>query len=218
MANQLQVYVNQDSPRAEAESNWADLKGTKRGEVCVVDFLTEMVLEGRGYQVRAGTKSTAITGDVAITDTAAEQCVDAASGMTFMPFETMISVNNQGGDGFECAGKSVGAVSTAGTLFTPLPLYSGGTASRCTSRNKTAGGCTVTAELATTTRQHFHYSEEFVGDNANEEQVVGILWTPRIIPVCQGAACFYVQIASASTGPGYFVHTNWIEMPTANIT
>ncbi len=218
MANQLQVKVNQDSPRAESEGNWADLKGTKRGEVCVVDFFTEMVLEGRGFQSRAGTKKTSITMDAAaITDTQSEMSVTCNTSMTFLPFEVMINTDTQVGDAFECAGKSVPTLAAAGTLFTPLPLYSGGVASRVTAYTKTAGGCTVAGELATDTRQHFMYCEEFVGDDTNEEAVIGILWTPRIVPVCKGSCAFYVQIAAA-TAATYFSHINWLEMPTANIT
>jgi len=214
----LQVTVGQDSPQAYAEGNFQPLKGTKRGEVCVVDFLTECVLEGRGFQVRAGTKSTAITGDIVLTDTASEMCVEAESGVTFLPLEVDIGLNNLAGDGLEMGGKSVGTLSSAGTLFTPLPLYSGGTVSLCRARTKTAGGVTVAAEATTTTCQHFVYVEEFVGDTANEQVHCGVLWIPRLVPVLNGTSCFYVQIASATAGPGYFAHINYVEMPTANIT
>ena len=218
MSNQLQVLVNQDSPRAVSEGTWAGLKGTKRGEVCIVDFFTELALEGRTFQVRAGLKGTAITGGVAIVSTESEMCVDSAAGVTFMPFEVQLAINNAGGDEFECAGKSVAEASSSGNVFVPLPLLSGGIASRCTARAETAGACTVAAEAVTTTRQHFHYSEEFVGDDTNEEQVAGLLWTPKLPPVCKGVACFYVQIASATGGPGYFAHISYAELTTAQIT
>lgn len=219
MSNQLEVLVNQDSPRALSEGVWADLKGSKRGEVCVVDFYTEMALEGRIYQVRAGDATTGITGDVAIVSTDAEMCADAQVGTTIMPIEAMITWDALGGHALECAGKSVGTVSTSGTLVVPLPLYAGGSACRAIARVQGAGVLQVAAEDVTTTRQHFHYSEEFVNDDVNEQAPWNpVIWQPRIPPICKGAACFYLQIASATTGPIYFAHFNFIELPTVNIS
>lgn len=219
MSNQLEVLVNQASPRALSEGVWGDLKGTKRGEVCVVDFYTEMALEGRIYHVCAGTIVAGITGDVAITDTDAEMCADALTGTTIMPIEAMITWQAVGGDELECAGKSVGTLSTSGTLFIPLPIKAGGPACRAIARVDGAGILQVAAEVTTTTRQHFHYSEEFVGDDVNEPAPWNpVVWIPRIPPVLKGEACFYLQIASATGGPTYFAHFNFIELPTVSVT
>jgi len=219
MAN-LQVLVNQDSPRSHAEGLEIAIKGTKRGEVCVVDFLTELVLEGRAYHVQTGTKTTAITGDAAITDTAAEIAVSNTTGLTQLPLEVMVTIDAAVGDAEEIAGKSVGSCHTraSGTVFTPLPLLSGGPRSGCYADVQTAGGVTVTAELPTTTRRHFQWNVEFVGDDANEEQESCFLWNPRAIPVLVGSACFYVQIAAGTTGPDYFAHYNYAELPTKNVS
>jgi len=215
----MEVKVGQASPGTNAEGVWADLKGNRRGEVCIVDFLSEMALEGRCYQIRAGTVSTALTGDVAITDTAAEMTLDAASGVTFIPIEVMITWNNLGGDALECAAKSVGTASSGGDAFTPLPLYAGGIAARCSARVDPAGGCTVAAELDTTTRQHFMYAQEFVSDDDGEAEPWNpVVYHPKLPCIGKGVACFYVQIASASTGPGYFAHIDFGEFLTAQVT
>ena len=97
---------------------------TTMGHLVVVNFYQAMILDGRGYQVRAGTVTTPATGDVAITDTDAEMCADAASGTTIMPMYAQITLDAQGGDAFESAGKSVTVVSNAGAAFVPLPLKS----------------------------------------------------------------------------------------------
>lgn len=215
----MEVKVGQASPETNSEGVWADLKGNRRGEVCIVDFWTEMALEGRCYHVRAGTISVAITGDEAITSTDAEMCVDSAAGVTFLPYEVMITWNNLGGDGLECAAKSVGTASNGGTPFVPLPLYAGGIAARSTARVQTAGLVLVAAETDTTTRQHFHYSQEFVSDDDSEAEPWNpVIWHPKLPPVCKGVACFYVQIASISTGPGYFAHIDFAELLTVNVT
>ena len=214
-----QVRVNQDSPRAAGEGQWIDAKGTKRGELCVIDFLTEMALEGRAYQVRAGTVTTAITADVALTDTDAEMCADAGDGVTIMPVEAMISIDTHVNDEIEIAGKSVATASTVGTAFKPLPLLIGGPAARATARVDGAGVTQVTAELTTTTVRHFNTVAEFSPTDGGDPHMAinPTLWQPRVPPVLNGIRCFYIQIGSKSTGCTYFAHFDFIELLTVNV-
>ena len=186
------------------------------GQIVTCDFYTSAILDGRGYQVRLGTITTPVTGDVAITDAAAEMCADAAAGTTLMPFSAGLTLYTKGGDAFEAAGKSVATVSSGGTAFTPLPLRSGGTAAVSTARAQAAGNVVVTAELATTTLRHFEWGEEFVQDAGTEGWMPGnpFVWEPKAAPVLVGARCFYVQVASATGGPGYMAHFDYLEFPT----
>src|SRR3990167_5437939 len=88
------------------------------GQLIVCDFYQAMILDGRGYQVRAGTITAPLTGDVAITDTAAEMCADALAGTTIIPAYLNAHVESlNGGTLPEIAAKSVGAVSSAGAGF-----------------------------------------------------------------------------------------------------
>ena len=215
----LRVLVQQDSLNAAGEGTWTAAKASKLGYLVVMDFYTQMAIEGRIYQVRAGTITTPLTGDVAITDTAAEMCADAAVGTTIIPVSASITLDTQGGDAFESAGKSVATASSAGTAFVPLNLKSGGPAATSTARVDAAGAVTVTLELATTTLRHFEWSAEFVQDAGTESPFATqpLVWEPRCPPVLVGPRCFYIQIASATGGPGYFAHFDYIELPTANI-
>lgn len=214
------LRVNQDSPRAAGEGQVVDAKGTKRGELCVVSFLMEMALEGRGYQVRNGTKSTAITGDIVLTDANAEMCVDAPQGITIMPVEAMVSIEQGIKDAIEIAGKSVATASTSGSAFTPLPLYIGGTACASTARADTAGAVVVTAELATTTVRHFNTVSEFTADDGGDPHTASnpTLWQPQAPPVLNGVRCFYVQVGTVTTGSEYWAHFDFIEIPTINVS
>ena len=206
------IYVAQDTIEAAGEGTWMASKGSKMGFQVVMDFYTQMAIEGRCFHVRAGTITTPLTGDIAVTDTAAEMCVDAQTGYTVIPTRLNISVESiNGGTLPEAYAKSVAAISTAGTAFIPLPILTGGAAASTTARVTAAGGVTVTAELATTTRQHFANTITAQADRilANE--------TLRGI-VLPGPACFYVQVAGTTAGPTYFGNLDYIELPTTAVS
>ena len=177
------------------------------GQLVVANFYQGMILDGRGFQVRAGTITTPLTGDVLITDTAAEMCADAASGTTIMPCFLQIDIEALGGTLPQVAAKSVATVSSAGTAFVPLPLKSDGSAAVSTARVSAAGGVTVTAEVATTTPVHYIRTMTVAGD-------VQATWEPAAAPVLVGPRCFYVQVGSVTTGSTYFGNFNFIEIPT----
>jgi hypothetical protein len=210
----IRFYVGQDTLEAHGESSWQNAKMSKMGFQIVQDFYTQMAIERRCYQVRAGTISVPIVGDVLITDTAAEMCADAASGTTIIPVTCNINFNLAAGTLFECAGKSVATVSSAGTAFVPLPLYSGGVAAVTTARAQTAGAVTVTAELATTTLRHFSWGHPIA---AGAWPTI-YDWQPRVPPILNGPRCFYVQIAGTGTGPSYFASFDYIELPTTAVS
>lgn len=184
------------------------------GSMVVLDFFAKAVLDGRGFQVRAGTITTPLVGDVAITDTAAEFCVDCVAGYVIIPLFAQVSVRAGTGTAHEFAAKSVATVSSAGTAFVPLPLSSGGTAAVTTARVAAAGGVTVTAELATTTLRHWEYAQQAVFTTG---QVIIPAWEPLRPPRLNGARCLYVQLAAAGTGPSYYAHLDYLEFTSAQL-
>ena len=187
------------------------------GALVTIDFLVKAVLDGYGFQVRAGTITTPLVGDVAITDTAAEYCVDIANGGTLIPLSSGISIRAGTGTAHEIAIKSVVTASSAGTAFVPLLLKSDGVAASLSSaRVAAAGGVTVTAEAATTTRRHWEYAQQAVFTTG---QVGFLSWDPlrppRLVGTSAAGQCLYVQIAAATTGPSYYGHLDYLEIPTA---
>lgn len=182
---------------------------TTMADQVVADFYQAMLLDGRGYQVRAGTITAPLTGDIAITDTAADMAADAASGTTIIPVYLNASVESlNSGTLPEIAAKSVATVSSAGTAFVPLPLKSDGSAAVSTARVQAAGAVTVTAELATTTLRHFANVIAVAGDVILADHEF------RPAPVLVGARSFYVQVAGVTAGPLYFAHFDYLELPT----
>jgi len=212
------IFVAHDTVAASGEGAWVPKKGNKLGFEVIVDFYTQMAIEGRAFQVRAGTISVPAVGDIVITDTAADMCVDAALGTTIIPVYCNISYNLAAGTLFEAAGKSVATASTVGAAFVPLNLKSDGPAAVSTARVAETGsaavGVTVTTEAATTTLRHFSFSQPIAAGAWD----TWYDWTPKSPPVLNGVRCFYVQIAGAGTGPSYYAHFDYIELPTVNVS
>ena len=181
---------------------------TTMADQVVMDWYQAQILDGRGYQVRAGTITTPLTADVEITDTAAEMCADAAAGTTIIPLYLNVDIEALGGTLPAVFAKSVATVSSAGTAFVPLPLKSNGAAAVTTARVTAAGGVTVTAELATTTLRHFGRTVATAAATPIADHEF------RPAPLLVGARCFYVQVGSVTTGSTYFAHFDYIEGPT----
>ncbi len=186
----------------------------------VMQWYQFLILDGRGYQVRAGTITTPLVGDVVLTDTAAEISVDALAGTTIIPVNQIISVRLSTGTLHEYATKSVGVVSSAGTAFVPLLLKNDGAAAVSTARVSAAGGVTVTAELATTTRRHWSWSNPAAGFTGALPGDQHQEWHPATesgSPVLVGPVCLYTQIAATGTGPSYYANLDYIEIPSAMV-
>lgn len=185
------------------------------GAQIVMDFYTKAMLAGCGMQVRAGTITTPLVGDVVLTDTAAEFCVDPGAGLVLLPVSQIISVRLATGTLHEYATKSVLTASTVGAAFVLLPLLIGGRASGSTGRVAAAGGVTVTAELATTTRRHWSWSNPAAGFTGALPGDQHQEWTPRTPPPILVGTCLYTQIAATGTGPSYYANLDVLEFTRA---
>lgn len=191
------------------------------GVQVIVDFYTWAMSIGAAFQVRAGTITTPLVGDVVITDAVCEMATAALAGTLLIPTSANISFRLAAGTLFESAGKSTAvATMSGGTAFVALPLKTIGpnlaatpTAAVTTSMVSAAGGVTVAAELATTTRRHFSWSQPI----AAGAWPTWYDWAPRAAPHLAGPSCFYLQIAGAGTGPSYYASYDFIEMPTTQL-
>ena len=216
--------VAQDTVESAGEGTWVAGKASKMGFQIVTDFYMQMAIEQRAFQVRAGTIATGLASDSTLTDTAAQMCVDAASGLTIIPASfgwAMLDVAT--GTNLQVAIKSVGAASSAGTAFVPLPLYQGGAAANATARAATDGGVTVAAETTTTTRRLFEYvalqtqSATVLTVGAQVAQAA-ISWVPRVPYIGVGVACVYVQSASTTAFTLHYGHLDYVELPTTAVS
>ena len=212
----IRGLVQQDALGSAGEGTWSAAKLNKMGQQIVVDFYTQMAIEGRAYQARAGTITAPITGDIIITDTKAEMATSPAVGTTIIPCDLSVSLEAIGGTLPEIAAKSVGAVHTAQTtVFVALPLLMGGAAATSDSGVGTAGGVTVAAELNTTTREHFH---RLITAVVQENVIQHSFAASGPPPVLVGPAAFYVQIGSVTTGSTYMAHYDFVELATTAVS
>lgn len=213
----MQVYVSTDSPLAIAEDNLANAKGTKRGELCVIDFFTQMALEGRVFQIRAGSVSSPLVGDVTITDQVAEWAIEAPLGLTILPCYLNVALNLHAATLAEICAKSRAWTTaiTFTTAFVPLPLYIGGPQSMARAFLDAAGGVDVGAgESLTLDRLHYSWSQPI----AAGAWTTTLEWKPLAPPPIAGRSIFYVQIGADTTGPSYFATNEYIELPTINLS
>jgi hypothetical protein len=207
------IYVAQDTVDAAGEGTWMAAKGSKMGFQVIQDFYTQMAIEGRIYQVRAGTIATPLISDVVVTDTAAEFAVDPATGYIALPVFEQFAVETDAATLANYTTKSAAGASSVAAAFVPLPLMTGGAACASTARvAAAAGGCTVPAELATTTKVHFYYCAA----TASLARPL-IDWTPRTPPVIGAADVLYTQVASTGTACQYYAHLDFIELPLAAV-
>ncbi len=212
------AYVRQSIPSAGyGEGTGAAGIASRLGIEATMDFYTFSMLCGAGYQIRAGTITTPVVGDVVLTDVNAEMCVDApTSQLTIIPVNLNVSMRLLTGTLHEYAVKSVTGASTVGAAFTPLQLKSGGPGAVATARVANNGGVTVPAELVTNTRRHWSGSNPAAGaTGALPTNLFTLDWTPRVPPILTGPWVVYVQIAATGTGPSYYAALEWLEYPTA---
>ena len=221
---QLYGSVNDDTLQAAAEGTNIAIQATWRGELRTIDFITQMLLQGRCYQIRAGTIATGVAADSVLTDAAAEGCVDAVAGTTIIPINLGLTFDDIAtATTVKAAVKAVGVVSSAGTAFVPLPLLQGGTAATSTARVANNGGVTVTAELATTTRRLWQYNSVSTQTPTTDTppsagSIASVAaGVADLNYVGKGAACVYVQVAATTAFPLYFFNLDYIEIPTVNL-
>lgn len=211
-------YVRQSIPSSGLpEQSSSTGIATRLGLEAMMDFFMYSALVGAAYQIRAGTITTPVVGDVALTDTAAEMCVDAPSALlTIIPVNLNISLRLLTGTLHEYAVKSVAGASTVGAAFAPLQLKSSGPAATATARVANNGGVTVPAEAVTTTRRHWSFANPAAGaTGALPTAGYDLQWNPRVPPVLTGPWVIYTQIAATGTGPSYYAAFEWLEFPTA---
>ena len=210
----LRAYAKSQMVNRKTDDTWTELRATRDGAPIVQPWLTALTIEGKVYQVRMGTVTTPLVGDIVITTVAAEAAAEAALGYVIMPVYLNVQIEALGGTLPELAFNSVGAlITTLGTAFTPLNLKIGGAAANARAAVAAAGGVAVAADGATTTRQIYRHTQAVAASvSCIANQVFEV---PHVLV---GPASVYLQIGSATTGSDYFGHFDFVELTAAEIS
>lgn len=185
----------------------------RSGAQVVMDFYTKAIKDGKGYQLRAGTITAPVVGDVLITDTKAEMAVDAEAGVCIIPTYANVALQLAAATLYEVGIKSQAAISTSGTAFVPLPLLKNGVAWGGVARVAAAGGVVVANELVTDTALHYSWAQPI----AAGAYTTTFEWQPTAPPWWNGAACGYLQIGGDTTGPSYFSNLDFLSMTSSSL-
>ena len=209
------VYAKQQSVSRFSDDTWVNLRASRDGSPIIMPWYVALAIEGRVYQVRLGTITAPLTGDIEITTVAAESAAEAAAGSTIIPLYVNVDLEALGGTLPQACFKSVNAlITTLGTAFVPLNLRIGGPAASGRAAVAAAGGVAVAAESNTTTRVLASGHTSGIGDaqpNLLDQQF-------RYPNVLVGPASIYLQVGTVMTGSDYFAFYNYAELLTNDIT
>ena len=209
------VYAKQQSVTRAGDNTWLSLRASRDGSPILFPWYFALAVEGKVYQVRLGTITAPLTGDVDITDTAAEAASEAAAGMTIIPLYANVDLEALGGTLPQACLKSVGAlITTLGTQFIPLPLRIGGPPASGRAAVAAAGGVAVAAEVNTTTRVLASGHTSAIGD-VQPNLMDQLFEVPHVLV---GPASVYLQVGTVTTGSAYFAFYDYAELLTNDIT
>ena len=206
----LDSFKTRTSPAGLSNGVETQMTVNASGAGVILDFLTQSLINGHGFQVRLGALTTPVTGDVEVTTVAAELSHDSVAGHVLIPFHFTFDLEALGGTLPQASVKMTATASTAGTAFTPLPLLTGGRAAATTARAAAAGGVTVVDDAVTTTRLLWAAHQAAMG---NFECDVD-LWGRGIV---NGAGNIYVAVGSVTTGSTYFTQLSSLEFTSAQL-
>ena len=209
------VYAKQQSAQRVSDDTWTNLRGSRDGAPICMPWQVALAIEGKVYQVRLGTITAPLTGDIEITTVAAEAASEAAAGHTILPLAINVEVEALGCTLPQACVKAVNAlITTLGTAFVPLNLRIGGPAAAGRSAVAAAGGVAVASETQATTRVLASAHMSAIGDS--QPQVINKQFkTPHVLV---GPASMYLQVGTVMTGSDYFGFYNFAELLSNDIT
>lgn len=79
------AQVRQNTYQSYSEGQERVVRSNRRGELVVIDFWTQLVLDGRMFHMQIGTESTPVDSTTTIADTLVWMLVDGVSGTTLLP-------------------------------------------------------------------------------------------------------------------------------------
>ena len=229
--------VRQNSYENYPEAQDRPFRINKRAETVVVDFYTEMVMDGRTFGVQIGTMDGAAainsTG-TAVADTLVWALTDAANGTTLIPVQAQVAIAT-----WETAtlidfmleadmGKVRFSAVGGGGAFTAINTRgdSPRNAASTSYVNLTTGAGVQAAAKSTIGGKDGSYEfymnaiETNLGDEADAAQNAGLRWSAKedgSPPIIVGPGSFLFHLAVASADVTAYGNYRFIELPSESV-
>ena len=227
--------VRQASYGNYSEGQERAVRSNRRGELVVVDFYTQMVLDGRTFAVNIGAEDDAINSTAAIDDQTVWALTDIAVGNTIIPVQAQASIATWTTSSLvnfmleADMGKVRFSAVGGGGAFTPLNLRGDSPrASAGSSYVNLTTGAGVTAAAKSTVggvdgsiEFHKYSIEDNWGDTGDTIPESGLNWRAKDVgapPVIVGPGSFVFHLGATTadvTAYGYYV---FIELPSESVT
>ena len=92
----MTVRVQQGTYLATNNNSSADARANRRGELVVIDFWTQLVLDGRVFHIQLGTEDAPINSTTGIDDTTVWALADNPVGITMLPAFAQVVMSGLG--------------------------------------------------------------------------------------------------------------------------
>lgn len=212
--------VQQDAYAPSPEDTLKPVRLNPRGELVVPDWMTQLALDGRVFNISNLTIETVALGSTSFADTDPFILVDVPTGTTIIPLEVLLA---QGGT---VAGGVITVLittddglrfSSGGTAVTPINLRKDDPITSATSAYVGDATAIVAAANVDADTIWAGLLDQDVTDPNSTENVI---WTARnyIPPILIGPASLLIFAFAATTAPGLFWSVKWAEIPTVSVT
>jgi len=222
--------VRQNSYEAQPDQTQRTARINRRGELVVVDFWSQLVIDGRMFHMQIGNESAPVDSTTTVDDELVWMLVDNAANTSMLPALVNLQLQTSASDTapiesyFEID-RAKARYSTGGSAFVPENL--------CTSRPRASVaaaayvGTDITALAKTAVPGSMEISRkayaETTPSNSNEPVDFAMNLTPmfsaRIQPgaMVVGVGSMLVHLGGANTNCTGYGIMQWAELPTASI-
>lgn len=220
------LRVRQDSYESYAEDQERPPRGNRRGELVVIDFWTQLVLDGRMFHMQIGTESTGVDCTTTLDDELVWMVVDGVDGWTLLPALYEVSIDTLASGTTPEAkleiDRSIIRYNTGGTSYVPENLRTD--RPRVSVAASPHVGTDITTDAKSTVPAsieigHHTFYEDAIGTGTGSEfHYYTLNARERPLPAVVGIGsicCHFGCTTSDITGFGCL---QWAELPSESVT
>jgi hypothetical protein len=219
--------VGQNTYEDYNEGQLHEMRINRRGELVVVDFWTQLVLDGRIFHMQVGTESAPVNATTTVADTLVWMLVDGAAGTTFLPalYEVDMNVlsNATLPEAYLELDRAKVRYSTGGTAFVPENLRTD--RPRTSNAGSAYVGTDITAAAKTAVPGsieigHHTWMEDAIATGTGTEvgQFYRLSARDRALGAVVGVGSILCHFGSSTGDVTGYGCVQWAEIPTVSVT